>query len=760
MLFAFIRVLSLALGIVLATGGLGGASAQTSTDLVTFVRVDGNQRIEADTVRSYMLIGVGDFFDAGRIDRSLKALYSTGLFADVSIRREANGLVVRVLENPVINRLAFEGNNKLEDDILSAEIQLRPRLTYTRSAVQADVQRIVQVYQRSGRFAATVEPKVIQQPSNRVDLVFEINEGEVTGIRKINFIGNKRFNDGKLRKAISTKEEVWYRFFATDDTYDPDRLTFDRELLRRFYLARGHADFRVLSAVAELNPDREDFFVTFTVEEGELYRFGTIDVVTELKELDPEVVRKVLLTESGEIFNADLIEDTVLALTFEVGRLGFAFVDIRPRTSRNREDKTIDVTFEINEGPKVYVERINISGNIRTIDKVIRREFQLVEGDAYNAARLRRSRQRIQALGFFDNVEISRSEGSAPDQTVIDVEVVERPTGELIFGIGFSTDELLIGEITVRERNLRGRGQDLSASVGLSFDRQEFDISFTEPYFLKRDLSAGFDVFLIRQDFTDFSAFDQRTAGTKFRSSFPLVDFLRLGLSYEIRLDRIKVEDEDASEFIKAAAGSSTTSMVGYSLTYDRRDDRLDPSSGYVGRFSQDFAGLGGSVRFLRSVINFAYYYPWQENWITRFAWEQGHIVGIADDVGLFSRFFIGGDSFRGFETGGIGPRDSATGDALGGTIYYVGTIEQRFPLGLPEELGILGRVFTEVGSLADPDEDGPGFVDTGSVRLSAGVGLSWKSPVGPIALDLAVPLIKEKFDQTELVRFSFGTRF
>lgn len=755
-----VRIAGIVLGILIASVVPNPGWAQTTSDLVTEVRVIGNQRIEGDTVRSYMLIGVGDYFAAGRIDRSLKSLYSTGLFADVSIVREGNMLVVRVVENPVINQLVFEGNRKIEDETLAAEVQLRPRIVYTRSKVLADVQRLVQLYRRSGRFAATVEPKVIQQPSNRVDLIFEINEGDVTGIRKINFVGNKRFDDDKLRRAISSREAVWYRVFATDDTYDPDRLSFDRELLRRFYLKNGYADFHVVSAVAELTPDGKNFFITFSVEEGKPYVFGNIEIESSLKALDPETLRNVFEGEGGDTYNAELVEDTVQKLTFEVQRLGFAFVDIRPRTERQRETRTIDVTFEINEGPRVYVERIDIRGNVSTLDRVIRREVQLAEGDAFNAARLRRSRDRIRALGFFENVEVSQREGSGPDQTVIDIEVEERPTGELSFGVGFSTIEAFVGDISIRERNLLGRGQDLRAAIGLSTIRQSFDISFTEPYFMGRDLAAGFDTFLIRRDFSDFSSFTQRSVGGKLRADFPFTELVRLGFNYELRNDRIEDVSATSSRFILAQIGSNTTSAIGYRVTVDQRDDRLVPTSGYLFRFSQDLAGLGGNVRYVRSRSNFAYYYPWEPSWITKIGWEGGIIVGLGEIVRITDRFFIGGSEIRGFQNGGIGPRDAATQDAIGGTIFYAGTVEQTFPLGLPPELGVLGRVFTDFGNLSDSDESGIGILDTGSVRVTAGFGVSWKSPFGPVAIDFAWPIVSESFDSTEVLRFNFGTRF
>lgn len=743
-----------------ATFALGGARAQSSSDRVTAVRVVGNQRIEVDTVRSYMLIGVGDRFETGRIDRSLKSLYSTGLFADVTIRREGSVIVVRVVENPVINQIAFEGNRKLLDEDLAAEVRLRPRVVYTRSTLQADVQRLVQLYQRSGRFAATVEPKIIQQPSNRVDLVFEINEGEPTGIRKITFIGNQRFSDSKLRSEISSREEVWYRFFAADDTYDPDRLTFDRELLRRFYLENGYADFRVISAVAELTPDRSDFFITFSVEEGEQYEFGEIEITTELKGLDVGPLRSEIEVESGDDYNAELVDEVVETLTLEVGRLGHSFVDIRPRTRRDREARRIDVTFEINRGPNLYVERINIRGNLRTIDKVIRREMLLAEGDAFNAARMQRSQERIKALGFFENVDVARDEGSLPDQVVLEVEVEERPTGELSFGVGFSTIDLLIGDLSIRERNLLGRGQDLRASIGLSTRRQSFDISFTEPYFLERELAAGFDVFLTRNDFSDFSAFNQRSIGFKLRIGFPLTELVTFGVNYELRNDEIRDIEAGASRFIVAQAGSTTTSAVGYGAAIDTLDDRLQPTSGFFARVRQEVAGLGGSLHFVRTRFDYDHYFPLAPSFVAKIGGKAGAIFGLGEDIRLTNRFFLGGNNFRGFANGGVGPRDAVTGDGLGGNFYFVGTLEQSFPLGLPEELGILGRVFTDFGTLTEPDESGGGILDTGSVRISAGVGISWASPFGPVAVDMGFPVVSELSDVEELIRFNFGTRF
>ena len=435
---------------------IGTAAAQGSA--IETVLVEGNERIEADTVRSHLSIGPGDPFDPAVVNESLKNLFATGLFADVAIRREGNVLVVTVVENPIINRVVFEGNQEIDDSELEAEIQLRPRAVYTRPRVQSDLQRLSEIYRRNGRFAATIVPKVIQLPQNRVDLVFEVNEGPVTGVQRINFIGNSRFSDSALRDVIRTRESAWYRFATTDDTYDPDRLTFDRELLRRFYLANGYVDFRVISAVAELTPDRSDFIITFSLEEGERYRVAAIDVESRLRDLTPEHLLPIIEIESGDWYDADEAEGTVLLLTEVIGSRGYAFVEVTPRIDRNREANTVDLSFTIDEGPRVYVERIDIVGNVRTSDEVIRREFRLAEGDAFNSALVRRSRQRIMNLGFFDKVDIVTGEGSAPDRSVLMVEVSEVPTGEISFGAGVSSTDGLLGDISIRERNLLGEG--------------------------------------------------------------------------------------------------------------------------------------------------------------------------------------------------------------------------------------------------------------------------------------------------------------
>lgn len=734
--------------------------AQSSV-IISEVRVEGNQRIEDDTVKSYLLVSAGTPYDPSRVDRSLKALFNTGLFADVSIRQDGTVLIVDVVENPIINRLAFEGNRRIDDETLAAEIQLRPRIVYTRARVQNDVQRIITVYRRSGRFAATVEPKVILLPENRVDLVFEINEGEATGIKKIRFYGNKNFSDSQLLSEISTEETRWYNFLSDSDTYDPDRLTFDRELLRKFYLSKGYADFRVVSAIAELTPDRDGFFITFAVEEGQKYSFGAIDVKSEIKDVSPDALMAQVTTIEGETYNADKIEDTIQKITFELGKLGYAFVNVRPRIDRDRENLKISVTYEINKGPRVYVERINITGNVRTLDYVIRREMKLAEGDAFNTALLRLSQSRVRGLNFFEKVEVTQEEGTDADKTVINIDVQEKSTGELSVGAGFSTTEDVSADLQIRERNLLGRGQDLRFGVSVGSDSQTIDVGFTEPYFLNRDLSAGFDIFRTVRDYQDESGYDLERTGFSLRSGFPIKEKIRGDVFYSLVNEKIDNVQSTAPVSIQKSAGEYLISSVGYTITISDLDDTLLPTTGSKYTFGQIISGLGGDVRSLATNASYIRFFPVYENDVVLSAGiTGGYIFGLGEDVILAQRYNVGGRNFRGFESRGIGPRDLASGDALGGNAYFVASSELRFPVGLPQEYGVLGRTFIDVGTLTEIDDNDPGIVDSASIRAAVGVGLNWVSPFGPIQINVAVPIMKEDYDKDEIFQFDFGTRF
>jgi outer membrane protein insertion porin family len=559
-------------------------------------------------------------------------------------------------------------------------------------------------------------------------------------------------------------------------------LTYDRELLRKFYLTEGYADFRVVSAVAELTPNREGFIVTFTLDEGERYHFGKIDVDIKLKDLPPEAVLPLLTVHSGDWYDGEAVEKSISILTEALGNRGYAFVEIKPNITRNREDHTVDIIFGVQQGPQVYVERIDIVGNVRTLDKVIRREFQLVEGDAFNTTKMQRSQQRIKNLGFFKKVEVTNGQGSAPDKTVVTAEVEEQSTGELSLGVGFSTTDGPLADVNIRERNFLGRGQDLRIGAVVSFRSQQVDLSFTEPYFLDKNIAAGIDVFEVKTSPTAnfFSGitppYQQFSYGGALRAGYQITDNLRQTFKYTARSDDIINLQSNTSLFIVLESGTHLTSEIGQVLLYDRRDDRLDPTGGYYASIGNDFAGVGFGVDYIRNKANFGYYYSVAPEWVLSLTGEAGDILGWnGQQVLLQDRFFVGGDNLRGFQSAGIGPRDSVSGDALGGQKYYLGSVTLGVPLGLPKELGLSGRVFTDFGTLyhieptnivltpAQLAQTGgiqPQVEQSPAIRLSAGVGVSWKSPVGPIRLDVAYPIRKEGFDKTQIFRVSFGTRF
>lgn len=738
------------------------APAQTLGGTIADVKVEGSQRIEAATVISYMAIRPGDEYSDRAVDESVKSLFATGLFSNVTIRREGATLVVVVDENPIINQIAFEGNDRFDDARLTTEIEERPRQVYTRTKAQSDASRIQELYRRGGRFAAAVEPKIILLDQNRVNLVFEIEEGDLARIERISFVGNQAYSDGDLRDEIVTKETEWWNILASTDTYDPDRLAVDQEMLRRFYLNSGYADFRVASAVSELAPDGEGFFITFTVDEGERYRFGRIDVNSALPGVDPEELKTVLTSQEGDWYSSTSVEDSVQALTQLLGDRQYAFVDIQPSVQRNREEKLIAITYEIAEGPRVFVERVDITGNVRTADEVIRREFELVEGDPFNASRLRRSETNLRNLGFFSQVEIRPIPGSTPDQTVVQTAVTEQSTGELQLGVGFSTSDGPLGDVTLRERNLLGRGQDLRLSTSLSGVSSQIDLSFTEPYFLDRNLAAGFDVFRTTRDNQDFSSYDETNTGFALRMGYPLRDNLRQTLRYRLAYREVTNVDDDASRFIRDQEGATLTSSVQQILNYDRLDSRINPTDGYLISLSNEVAGLGGDVAYFKTVLSANWYYPVTDSMVLNIGGNAGNIFGLGEDVRINDRFFLGGNSFRGFATAGLGPRDLSSDDedALGGKNYVSGTIELSFPLGLPSEFALQGHAFTDLGTVWGLDEEGEGIVDDAALRGSAGVGVSWASPFGPIRVDYGYPFMKRDYDETEQIKISFGTRF
>jgi len=749
-------------GVVLPSGAQAQGQAQAEGPVIRRIDVRGNQRIERDTILSYMTLKEGDAYNAALIDESLKTLFATGLFADITIRPDGPTLIINVVENPIINRVAYEGNRAIDNDAMDKEVQLKPRVIYTRAKVQADVARIIELYRRGGRFGAVVEPKVIQLPQNRVDLVFEINEGDKTKIASINFLGNNRYSDGDLRDVVSTTESAWWKFFSSSDSYDPDRLLYDRELLRRYYLSKGYADFRVVSAVADLNRQGTAFHLTFTVEEGELYNFGTVELKTNIKKLDPTQLEGLLQTKEGDRYNASLIDKTVDALSFASGTEGYAFAQVRPQIRRDREKRVVNITYTIEEGPRVYVERINITGNVRTLDKVIRRNIRMSEGDAFNKVRLDRSERNIRGLDYFEKIEITQEPGSASDKTIIDVHVQEKSTGSLSLSLGFSSIDNLIAGVSLSERNLLGRGVLIGTSVSISRRRLLTEVHYTDPYFLDRNLIGGIDLFGSQTNYQSEASFNSSTRGFGLRFGFPLTEKSRFLSRYQLRHDKIFNVSPFASNQVLEAAGGELRSILGYDFYYDDRNDPLEPSSGWDFLFSQDFAGLGGSVKYVSTQILSHYYHSFSDNWVGMLRMDAGYVIGIGEDVRLNDRFFKGGDDFRGFKAAGLGPRDVATNDAIGAQAYIFGTAELRIPNGLPESLGIKTSVFTDFGyvGIADTTRTAATTVDKFAPRVSAGFSVYWKSPFGPVRIDLSRVLVDESYDRREFFRFSAGTNF
>lgn len=742
----------------------GPPAAQPAGGVISQIEIQGNQRIEADTIRSYMLLQPGDAFDGERQDRSLRTLFATGLFRDVQISREGGRMIVRVQENPSVNQVAFEGNSKLSDDTLRGEIQLRPRAVFTPAAAQADRQKLLDLYARRGRFAARVEPKIIERDQNRVDVVFEITEGDVALISRINFVGNESFSDSRLKEVVSSREAAWYRPFSSSDTYEPERLNFDRELLRRYYERQGYADVNVTGAAAELAPDRSGFFVTFTLTEGPRYRFGKVEIQSSLRNVTAERLQRVLEIYSGDWYDGSAVERMQQTLIDEANLAGAPFVDVEPRITRDRAANTIDVVFDVTEGQRAYVERIDITGNTRTQDRVIRREMRLAEGDAFNAAQVRRSRQRIQDLGYFSAVTITPVP-SGQDRVVLDTRIAERATGEISLGGGYSTDAGALADVGLRERNLMGTGIDARINTTIAQRRSQVDLSVTDPSFLDRNLSVGGDVFFIQRDLTDYSGYEERRAGFSVRAGYEFNERLRQSWAYTLSRRNVFNVNDDASIYIQEQRGVTWLSQISQTLTYDTRDSRLDPRSGYVVRLATDLAGLGGDVNYVRGRLDGTYYIPFERllgdpDYVLAVS---GGVAGMASyggkDERIIDRFFLGGENLRGFSVAGVGPRDINTRDSLGGRTMWTQSTEMRFPLPVPSELGLIGRAFVDVGALTGIDS-APNIVDDSAPRVGAGVGISWRSPFGLINIDVAQAVVKKSYDETQVFRFGFGTRF
>ncbi len=739
---------------------LMAANVRAAAVYVRDIKVEGLERVEPETVMSYIDIQRNKTVSQDRLDEALKQLYATGLFTDVVFNFKSDGLLtIKVVENPIINKRVFDGNNKVDDSILESEVQLAPRAIYSRSKVQEDVQRILEVYKRSGRYAAVVEPKIIKRDQNRVDLVYEINEGPIATINKVNFVGNRHYSDDDLQEEIMSKESRWYRIFSSAENYDPEKTNYDKEMLRRFYLKRGYADFRVVSAIAELSPDKKSFVLTFVLDEGKRYKVSDIEIVSEIAEVDVAPMYEEVLFEKGDWYNAELADKTVTALTEELGKKGFAFVAVIPVLEKDTQTGEIKIKFEIKEGDRIFVNRINISGNTRTRDEVIRREFRIEEGDAFNASKLKASRRNVENLNYFSKVDI-QTDPQDENKADVNVNVEEKSTGYFNVGVGYSTVNGALIRAGVTENNFQGRGQQLGLDVAVSQRTSEYQASFTEPYFMGRRLAAGVDVFRTDTDYQDEGSYDEETTGGRLRLGWNYTDDFSQYLRYTLKKDKISNVDRDASYYIKEEAGSYTGSVIGQTVVYDKRDSAINPKEGYYLSFGNDVAGLGGDEKYLKFDGKAYKYYTLADYYTFKFFVNAGYIVGYnGKDVRLSNRYYLGGSTLRGFETAGIGARDKFTKDALGGNWMVYSGAEMTFPIGL-DELGIKGRTFVDMGMLGKPDNIDERYVDySSSPRVAAGFGFQWPSPMAQIDMDMGFPIVKEKYDETEVFRLNFGTR-
>jgi outer membrane protein insertion porin family len=739
------------------------------------IKVEGNKRIETGTILSYMLVAPGDPFDPDRLDRSLKTLYATGLFKDVTLQRQGDTLVVHVVENPIVNTIAFEGNHKLSDDQLRSVITLRQRAVFTPQLAEADRQRILNKYAGSARYDATVEPQVIQRSDNRVDVVFKVNEGPTTLISRIAFIGNHAFGESRLREVIASREQAFYRILSTSDEYDPERLKYDEELLRRFYLKNGFADMEVTSATSELSPTRRSFFVTFIIHEGERYKIGKVSVDSKVPKLPGSALMPLVPIAPGDIYDGSKVDKTSKAISAAAQNKGYAFVDVKPRIARDREKHLIDLVFDLSEAPRVFIERIDIVGNTRTEDKVIRREFRFAEGDPFNADAVRRTQERLKDLGYFTTVTLTPSEGSTPDRAVVTANVQEKSTGEITLGGGYSTDVGPLVNAGLHEKNLVGSGIDAGINGTLAQLESNITLSVTDPYFLDRNLVAGADIFYIDNNNQYIAVYSERRAGATFRLGYQFNEHVAQSFGYSLVQRDVYGVQSVASVFVLNEAGPSLLSQISQTLTFDYRDSITDPHQGFVVRVGTDFAGLGGDVRYLRGKLDSTYFIPLERltgdaDWSIAISGGVGYLEQLGGRQRIIDRFFLGGDNLRGFFDGGAGPHAIPNGpnsfpDSIGGNFIWTQSTELRFPLPVSPDLGITGRTFVDIGGLTGAGGlqtygVAQGFTDYAGLRMGVGVGVSWNSPFGLINVDLAQAVIKRPFDQTQFFRFGFGTRF
>jgi outer membrane protein insertion porin family len=793
---AFARISRTTLGAALLV------TVSTTAVLAQSVVVQGNRRVDAETIRSY---AAGKEGQTAEIRRELMA---SGMFSDVRVSRRGGSTVISVVESDTINRVAFEGNSKLKGDMLRGEVQSRDRGPISQSTIDADVQRIREIYKRAGYGLSSVSARIVPLPNGRSDVVFTINEGGKTGVQAINFSGNSVYSAYRLKGVMNTTESNWLSWLKTSDVYDPDKIAADLELLRRFYLKNGYADFRVISSDARFDDQRGGWVIDIAIEEGPQYAVGNVQVESRLRDVDSGTLQRVVTTTPGSTYSAESVERSLQNITTEVMRRGYAFAQVRPRGDRDTNGRLIGLTYVVDEGPRVYVERINVRGNSRTRDYVIRRELDLGEGDPYNKVLIDRAERRLNNLGFFNKVRVTNEPGSAPDRVVVNIDVEDKATGSFSISGGYSTSDGVIGDVSLTESNFLGRGQYVKISGTLGQRTRGVEFSFTEPYFMGQRIAAGFDLFSKYQDNTQQSRFESRVTGGQVRFTLPFTEELSVMTRYSIYQTDIKVPNTynqpfddcslngglagyplidclangEASVAVKEAKGKSLTSLVGLTIVYNSLDSNANPRNGFYAELKPDFAGLGGDSKFLRVAGDARYYRELYDDVVAMARVQGGHIMATSGSVRMIDHFFMGPGLVRGFATSGIGPRDVRPGvdtrtSGLGGTSYLGGSLELQFPLfGLPRELGLRGALFADAGTLfnydggvsvfdpacpvgssgklfstvqlaggGNPQNNTACVRDKNVIRSSVGASLLWQSPLGPIRFDYAFALTKDE---------------
>ncbi len=738
------------------------------------IKIEGLARVSKETVVSYLYLKEGDTLSQNKINEALKRLHATSLFADVKMQIKNGILTIKVIENAIINRLAFEGNKRLKEADLSKEIQLRPRMVLTSAKVQEDVERLLNVYRRNGRYSVVIEPKVIQLEQNRLDLVFEIREGDLTLVRGITFLGNKAFDDEDLKEVLSTKETAWYKILSNNDRYDPDRLLHDQSLLRDHYMAKGYLDFHFGEVSADLHPNHKHFFLTFNVDEGKRYKIGNVQVVSDVAKIDPEMLKSELLIKSGNHYSALDTRQTIEDMNKLLTAKGFVFIDVQPDLKRNAENSTVDVTFRVIETQKVFIEEIRLSGNYKTRENVIRRELKMNEGDALNVAKVREARENLEALEYFKVVKIDSEPGSGPDKVILTIDVEEKRTTLFNFSAGYGIGDGIMGKIGMTESNFLGQGQHIGVDTTIAQRRKEVTMHFTEPYFLKRDISAGFDVTYSRSDLQRESSYDVNSIGGALRLGYNFSENLRHTVSYNLERRHLIARDvkhgsnkHKISKAIKIDRGLNTLSSVGSQFMWDRRDRKKDPSRGFQVILDNELAGLGGSARYFKTNVTFNAYRPVTESVIGSVRFEGGHNHSFTRRLHNLDRYLIGAPTIRGFNVGGIGPRDITTKEkeAIGGTTWAVISGELTVPVSfLPREFGVKGHVFADAGTLFGGLKGYPGSIrrrlrGLNKVRVSVGFGVSVNTPMGLLRFDISRAIRKHKRDEVQTFTLGAGTR-